>query len=136
MKLRSLGLTLLLTTVGAGIAAVPARADHYARYYEYRYYHGRDRDEIRRRDILHDRLIDIADRVRLAEREGDIGHRQARHVYDKLDDVRDLLHHDRYITEDEFHRWRDRLEDADHDFRSNLRRDRHYDRDHDYDRGR
>ena len=121
-----------LAVLGIGATAPAAHADHYDRYYGQRYYRGRDRDEIRRREILRDRLIDLGDRIRLAERQGDLSRRQANRLYDELDDVRDFLRGDRHLTDSEFDRRADDLRDVARDLRqwSGSRYSRY--RSHDY----
>lgn len=112
MTRRNLVAAIGLAVLGIGAAAPAAHADHYDRYYGQRYYRGRDRDEIRRRVILRDRLIDLGDRVRLAERQGDISRREADRLYRKLDYVRDFLRGDRHLTDSEFDRRADDLRDV------------------------
>lgn len=117
MTRRNLVVALGLGVLGLGATALPARADHYDRYYGQRYYRGRNPEEVRRRAILRDRLIDLGDRVRLAERHGDISRRQADRLYDRLDRVRDFLRHDSYLTDSEFDRRADDLRDVARDLR-------------------
>ncbi|MGV3724866.1 MAG: hypothetical protein ACO1SX_28535, partial [Actinomycetota bacterium] len=64
------------------------------------------------RAILRDRLIDLGDRVRLAERQGDLSRREADRLYRKLDYVRDFLRGDRHLTDSEFDRRSDDLRDV------------------------
>jgi hypothetical protein len=115
MTRRNLVFALALGVFGIG-AAVPAahaqRYDHYDRYYGQRYFRGHDRDDIRRREILRDRLIDLGDRVRLAEREGVLPRGRAGDLYRDLDDVRDFLRDDRHLTQSEFERRSDDLRDV------------------------
>lgn len=120
MTRRNLVFALMLGAAGLGAAAPAVQAqrfEHYDRYYGQRYYRGRDRDEIRRRELLRDRLIDLADRVRLAEREGDISRSRAARLYDRLDDVRDFLRGDRHLSDSEFDRRSDDLRDVARDLR-------------------
>lgn len=128
MNLRTVGLAVLLAVGGGAICSAPAHADHYDRYYGARYYRGRDSEEIRRRDILRSRMIDLGDRTRLAEREGDLSRRDAERVYEKLDDVRDFLRHDRYLEHDEFRRRMRDLDEAEDRFRRSCRHRRYEDR--------
>ena len=120
MTRRNLVFALALGVVGIG-AAVPAaqaqRYEHYDRYYGQRYYRGRDRDDIRRREILRERLIDLGDRIRMAEREGAISRGRAGDFYRDLDDVRDFLRDDRNLTQSEFERRADDLRDVQNDLR-------------------
>jgi len=120
MTRRNLVAALGLAVLGVGAAApvVQAQGLHYDRYYGQRYYRGGDRDEIRRREILRDRLIDLADRIRLAERQGDLSRRQANRLYEKLDDVRDFLRGDRHLSDAEFDRRADDLRDVARDLRT------------------
>lgn len=117
MTRRNLVFGLMLGVAALGAAAPAVHADHYDRYYGQRYYRGHDRDEIRRREILRDRLIDLADRIRLAEREGDISRSRANRLYDRLDDVRDFLRGDRHLSDSEFDRRADDLRDVARDLR-------------------
>lgn len=110
----------------AGASA--ARADH--EYRSYRYYRGRDREEIRQRETLRFRLFDIADRIRLAEREGDLPRWKAGQFYRRLDDVRDFLREDHHLSDSEFGRRRDDLNDISRDFAIATRRFSRYDRDY------
>jgi hypothetical protein len=128
MKLRNFGLALVLAVAGFGVIAPAAQARDYDRYRDARFYRGRDRDEIRRRELLRDRLFETADRVRLAEREGDISRREADRLYRELDDVRDFLRNDRYLTETEFRRRMEDLDDVQRDFRNDRRSGRRYGR--------
>lgn len=137
MNWKHLWLAVSLVAVGGTIAIQPAQADH--RYREYRYYRGRDRDEIRRREFLRMRMFDLADRIRLADRERDIGPREANRLYRELDDVRDFLRNDHFLDGREFERRQDDLNDVGSDLRRILRRNRgrygrydRYDRDHRY----
>ena len=111
------GVILGLMCVGGATLATPAQAEHYDRYYGQRYYRGRDRDDIRRREILRNKLIDLGDRVRLAEREHRISRDRARDLYDDLDDVRDFLREDRHLSDSEFERRMDDLNDVAEDLR-------------------
>jgi hypothetical protein len=121
-----------LALAGLGLAggATGASADHYDRwdYRRYHYFRGRDRDEIRQREYLRYRMFDIAERIRLGDREGDLGRNRAARFYDRLDDVRDFLRDDRHLSDSEFHRRRDDLEDIERDLREALRRSSRYDR--------
>jgi hypothetical protein len=120
MTRRNLLYALGLGIVGVGAVAPAAyaqRYDHYDRYYGQRYYRGRDRDDIYRRGILRDRLIDLGDRIRLAEREGALSRRRANDLYRDLDDVRDFLRDDRNLTQSEFERRSDDLRDVARDLR-------------------
>lgn len=103
------------------------RYDRYGRpdrwdYRRYTYFRGRDRDEIRRREALRFRMFDLAERIRMAEREGLISRRRANDLYDDLDDVRDFLRNDRNLTRSEFERRRDDLDDIADDLRDSYRR--------------
>ena len=109
MKLRNWILALGLAVFGWAVVAPPAQADP-RDYRDYRYYRGRDRDEIRRREFLRDRLINLGDKVRIALRERAIGYRKADDLFEELDEVRDFLRNDSHLTEREFDR---RMEDLD-----------------------
>lgn len=146
MKLRSILLTAVLGAAGWLLVGqpAPALADHYDRYTSDRYasdryasdryYRGRDSYEIRSREILHSRLVNLADRVRLAERERAIRPNTARHFHEDLDDVQDFLVHDRYLSQHEFERRMDDLDNVDRELRdsSGSRYARYY---RSYDRG-
>lgn len=122
MTRRNLVFALMLGVVGLGAVAPAAQAqryEHYDRYYGQRYYRGRDSADIRRREILRERLIDLADRIRLAEREGDISRSRANRLYERLDNVRDFLRGDRYLSDAEFDRRSDDLRDVARDLREN-----------------
>ena len=145
MNLRNVVLALSLATVGLAAAAPPAQADH-PRYSRYQYFRGRDRDDIRRREILRNQLFRLADRVSLAERQGRISRRKANELFRELDDVRDFLRDDRHLSDSEFDRRRDDLEDVARELREDSRRfgygggyrgrydDRYYDRGYGRDR--
>lgn len=115
------GVLLGLVCVGGATTAIPAQADHNPRYYGQRYYRGRDRDDIRRREILRNKLIDLGDRVRLAERSNRISRDRARDLYEDLDDVRDFLREDRNLSDSEFDRRMDDLEEVAEDLRDHSR---------------
>lgn len=136
MKLRTVLLTATLGMAGWLVVAssTPARADQYDRYYDSRYYRGRDSYEVRWRDLLRGRMLNLADRIRLAERERAISPGRARDMFEELDDVRDFLVHDHYLNEREFDRRMDDLDDVDRDLRdaSGRRYGRYY---RSYDRG-
>jgi len=117
MTRRNLVFALMLGVVGLGAAVPAVQADHYDRYYGQRYYRGHDRDDIRQRSLLRERLIDLADRIRLAERTGDISRSRANRLYERLDDVRDFLRSDRNLTDSEFNRRADDLRDVARDLR-------------------
>jgi len=120
MTRRNLVFALVLGVAGLGAVAPAAQAqryEHYDRYYGQRYYRGRDSSEIRRRELLRERLIDLADRIRLAEREGDISRSRANRLYERLDDVRDFLRGDRHLSDSEFDRRSDDLRDVARDLR-------------------
>jgi hypothetical protein len=139
MKLSRLVFGLMAAVMGWTIlAAAPAGADaFYDRYRGARYYRGRDRDDIRRREILRSHMFDLADRIRLADREGVISRRKADDLFEDLDDVRDFLRGDRYLTDSEFDRRRDDLRDIEDDLRDAYRRrGGRYDRYDRYDRYR
>lgn len=142
MKLRHVGLAIAVSAVAIAALAPAAQArsydDDYYRggyrdsrdrdyrdYRSYRYFEGRDRPEVRRRQILRDRLFDLADRVRLSVRQGDISRREADYFYRRLDDVRDFLRHDRYLTDAEFDRRSDDLDRISRELRHE-RRDDYY----------
>ena len=123
MKFKTVFTLLLCLFLTAGVppfAAAAARAP-YDDYRSARYYRGRDRDEIVRRAILRDRLLDAASWVKEADRRGDISRRQAGSLFRRLDRVADLLRCDRYITDAEFQRWRNDLRDVLHDLRRDAR---------------
>jgi hypothetical protein len=136
MKLFKIGLAAVLSLVALGAAVPEAAAQSFDRYRGYRYYDGRDRQEIRQRQILRSRMFDLADRIRLAEREGAITRRKANDLFDDLDDVRDFLRDDRHLSDSEFRRRMDDLDDVARDFREALRRQgrRGWDRYDRYDR--
>lgn len=97
-------------------------------YRRYRYFGGRDRDDIRRREALRFRLFSLADRLRLADRQGDIPRGRASDLRRRLDDVRDFLRDDRNLSEREFDRRRDDLDDIAEDLNRSLRRGNRRDR--------
>jgi Ni/Co efflux regulator RcnB len=101
------------------------RCDYYRRA---RYVTGRDRDEIRRREILRSRLFVLADRVRFALRAGDIGPNGAERLWDRLDRVCDFLRNDGYLTQPEFQRRMNDLTDVDQALRRGGRYGRGWDR--------
>jgi hypothetical protein len=113
--------------LGLGVSAAPARADH-DDYRGYRYFRGRDREEIRQREFLRHKMFDLADCIRLALREGDLSRQRAHRFYERLDDVRDFLRDDRHLSDSEFGRRRDDLRDVGEDLRRALRRADRYDR--------
>lgn len=124
MKLRSLGVALMAAVVALCTLAPVAQAgspyDRYDTYRSTRYYRGRDGSEVRRREVLRGRMMDLADSIRLATRQGDLSRRDSDRLYDRLDNVRDFLRGDRNLTESEFRR---RMDDLD-DIRRDLREDR------------
>jgi hypothetical protein len=155
MKPLTRGLTgalLGLMCVGGATLATPAQADHNDRYYGQKYYRGRDRDDIRHREILRNKLVDLGDRVRMAERSNRISRERARDLYNDLDRVRDFLREDRHLSDSEFDRRMDDLNDVQRDLSEHLRgrsgrggysngrygdrydNDYRYDNDHRYDR--
>jgi hypothetical protein len=120
MKLRNWVLAAGLALFSWAVVAPPAQADP-RDYRDYRYYAGRDRDESRRRDFLRDRMVNLGDKIRIALRERAIGYRKADDLYEKLDDVRDFLRNDRYLTESEFNRRMDDLDEVQGDLREATR---------------
>ncbi len=122
MRLRNPVLALLLSLTAAAALAPAAQARHDDRYRDYGYYRGRDRYEVRQREALRGRLFDLADRVRLAEREGAISRREADNFYRRLDRVRDFLRDDRYLTDSEYDRRMRDLLDIHDDLRDEARR--------------
>lgn len=112
MKLKLLGLAVVAAVTALLGAAAPASAARWDwdNYREYRFYRGHDARETRRREVLRDRSFDLADRIRLARREGFISRHDVDRDYDRLDKVREFLRHDRYLDRDEFRR---RMEDLD-----------------------
>ena len=125
-------MALVAAVVALCTLAPVAQADHFDDRYDVyrsaRYFRGRDGAEIRRRAIVRGRMMDLADRVRLAARQGDLSRRETDRLYDKLDDVRDFLRGDRYLTESEFHRRMNDLDDIAHDLRRDRRDGRRDDR--------
>lgn len=153
MTRRQFWLALGAAVVGGTAMVQPAEAQFRDRdYRSLRYYRGRNSEEIRRREYLRDRMFDLADRIRLAQREGDLGPREADRLYDDLDDVRDFLREDRNLSGAEFDRRRSDLNEIGADLRRLVARrngrgrwydDRYgrydrgyYDRDRYYDRNR
>ena len=124
MNLKKLGAALAVAACGWMLlgSAVPATAadryDHYDRYYGRSYYEGHDRAEARRRVIVRDRLIDLGDRTRLADRGGMISRHMAARIYDQLDDVRDFLRGERYLSDIEYDRRMRDLDHAEYDLRA------------------
>lgn len=132
MRLRSLGMALVAAVVGLCTLAPVAQARDFDRYDTYRstrYYRGHDGSEIRRREILRGRMMDLADRVRMASRQGDLSRRETDRLYDRLDDVRDFLRGDRNLSESEFRRRMDDLDDVARGLRDYRRDDRYRGRD-------
>jgi hypothetical protein len=109
------------TTVASGVAgllvAAPAVcAERYDdRYWAFPYRDYNDPWERRRRAGVYHRMVDLADRVRHAERAGDITPREAGKLYDRLERVRDFLRHDHYLDPVEFDRRMHDLDRADDD---------------------
>lgn len=103
--------------LGLAGLSVPAsaRADH--PYRTFRYHVGRDPYETRRREVLRDRLFELADRIEYAIRRREISRGEAGRLYRKLDDVRDFLRNDRYLDGREFDRRWDDLNDVSRDLR-------------------
>ena len=135
MKLRTLGMALTLAVAGGAVLAPAAHADHFNRYFGYRYYSGRDSGEIHRREIMRSRLIDLGDRVREADRHDLVGRRDAERLFERLDDLREFLRHDHYLGHDEFRAWMRKLDRVEDDFRAARRHERFEDRDDREDRG-
>lgn len=104
-------LTLAVAAAMGIVAPASARVDRYDGY-RYEYYRGSDAPERHRRQILRDRMYDVADRVRLANRERDLSRRDADRVYDRLDTVRDFIRGDRYLSDSEFRRRMDDLDEV------------------------
>ena len=121
MRLKNLALALGLATFGWMMVAPPAQAQLGDRYNGRRYYSGGNRDEVRRRMILRERLLDLGDRVRLAERQRALSRHDASELYEDLDDVRDFLMDDRHLTDSEYDRRMDDLDDVEEEFRENAR---------------
>jgi hypothetical protein len=125
------GMALGALALTAGATAAPAEHDRFD-FRRFHFLRGRDGGEIRRRDVLRDRMLAIADRVRSAARDGAIGRRALDRVFDRLDRVCDFLRRDRYLTDSEFHRRLDDLDQAQEILRDAVRdhRRRHdrYDR--------
>jgi hypothetical protein len=107
-------------------AASPARADHAIDCSGCSVCRQWDRDEVRRRDVLRSRLSHLHDRIRLAEREDQVSHRDAQRFYDRVDQVRRFLREDRNLSSDEFRRRMEDLDDLERDFRDRRRRERSY----------
>jgi hypothetical protein len=128
MKPQALVLALVLGVSGIAAVAPSAYAQRFDRYSGGRYYRGRDRDEIHRRERLRERLIRVGDRVRLADRENDISNRERDRLYDRLDRVRDFLRGDSYVTNIEFDRRMRDLDEIERDIRVSRRLDRREDR--------
>ncbi len=97
-------LAAILALPVAGLTASPAQADHYGSFFTGRFVRGRDGAEIRRREILRARMADLVERIQLADRHGVISRREAYELLDDLDDVRDFLRDDHYLTDSEFDR--------------------------------
>jgi len=127
MKLSGLALAVALGATGClGLApaAQAGSSDRYrdrGYYRDYSYYRGRDRDESRRREVLRERVADLADRIRLAERERDISRSEADKFFRRLDDVRDFLRQDQNLTSSEFDRRSNILDDIMRDLRDERR---------------
>ena len=66
-------------------------------------------------------MFDLSDRIRLAERERQISRGDAEHMFGRLDDVRDFLRHDRYLTDEEFDRRSRDLDSISRELRSERR---------------
>jgi len=141
MNRRKLLLGLALGAVGAVAVTSDAQAQSY-RYRNVPYFGGRDRDDIRRRQIIRDRLFLLGDRTEVAVRNRAIGPRVADRIFERLDRVRDFLREDRNLTDSEFDRRMRDLRDAEDDLRDEVRDNRRdyrgsrYDRDYRYDTGR
>lgn len=103
-------------------------ADRCDRYQGYRYPVGRESGETRRRDTLRRRLFDLANRIRLAAREGEINRRLADRLFERLDRVVEFLRDDRYLTDTEYDRRRNDLDEVGEDLRGALRGRRPYSR--------
>lgn len=123
MKLHLLGLTLVTAATAWMVAAAPVRADRWDwdNYRDYRYYRGHDNPERRRREVLRDRSFDLAERIRLARREGLFSRHEEERQWDRLDRVRDFLHHDRYLEQYEFRRRMNDLDRVEDDLRDAFR---------------
>ena len=134
MKMTRKGLFVALAGVLSGTLASTANAaDYRGRYDTYRrgsYFRGRDRDEIRRRGIVHERLLRVAERVDRAYAARAISPREADRLFGRLDYVWRFLREDRYLTDSEFDRRMDDLDDVGDSLRDE-RREGRYDR---YDR--
>lgn len=116
MNRRSFFGAMALGLAGLAAGATGASAQIFGRpgyrdYRTYRYFRGYGSDDIRRREALRNRMFDLADRIREAQRDGILGPRGADRLYDKLDDVADFLREDRHLTSSEFDRRRDDLDD-------------------------
>jgi len=109
MNLRALVAGAVLSVVGLGVMAAPAQAQYRSRYDDYRYYQGRDRFDIARRQALRSEFIRVARRVEDADRRGDISRSEANRLFDRLDNVRDFLRSDRNVSDSEFDRRRAEL---------------------------
>ena len=125
MQLRTLiqgaviGALALTACLGAGTAA---RAQGYTTVQYYAPPPPPVHPEMRARRELRNRVEDLSDRVRLADRERQISHREALKFQDRIEYVRDLVLHDHFIDPDEYHRWNRRLDDVEHDFHDARRR--------------
>jgi hypothetical protein len=119
--------TVLLALVLCGwTAAAPARADHSLDCSGCSVCRRWDRDEFRRRDILRSRVSSLHERIRLAEREEQLSHREAHRFYDRLDQLRRFLREDSSLSSGEFRRRMEDLDDIERDFRAQRRRERYY----------
>jgi hypothetical protein len=121
MKLRKWVLTAAVAAVASTAVPLTAHAQRYTPYDTYRYYRGRDRDEITRRSALRAELQRVEERVRTAEERGTIGRRRAAEFQNRLDDVRDLLRSERRVSESEYDRWMEDLRDIRGDLRDRRR---------------
>jgi hypothetical protein len=134
MKHRNTILSLALAAGVVAAAAPASQADHdrgYRRddyYRSSRYHRSYRNDEQRRRDLLRERLFDLSDRVRLADRQGRISSRDADRLFRRLDYVRDFLVSDHELSDREFRRRMDDLDNVAEDLRREFGRYRGYDR--------
>jgi len=130
----------LVTTLLAPPAAFAQRRGDW--YYDVRPYLGRRSGENAREARLWEEVIYLRNEVRRLDRRGDITVRQADRFYDRIDRVARFLRDDRRLSESEFDRRRDDLNDIARDLRradrsrygSRDRDDRYDRRDDRYDR--